>query len=192
MNDSPLAVSRDLLLGHAMLDVVPHRISERDFHLEATKHMAGGPEYIEAMFAAYGEEKGGDLIAIGGDPHLGVWPNLQMINQHVRMVVPVAVDRTDVYLFPVRLGGVTGEFNDWRLRKHEEFYGPAGFGQPDDTEIFERNTDGLQATVNPWIDISRGRNREYVDSDGSIVGKIPDEVPQRAQMREWARHMSAY
>jgi hypothetical protein len=153
--------------------------------------MAGGKEYIEAMFAAYGPEHGGDLIAIGGDPHLGVWPNLQMINQHVRMVVPVAVDRTDVYLFPVRLGGVTDEFNDNRLRKHEEFYGPAGFGQPDDTEIFERNTDGLQATVNPWIDISRGRNREYVDRDGSIVGKIPDEVPQRAQMRQWARQMSA-
>jgi hypothetical protein len=49
----------------------------------------------------------------------------------------------------------------------------------------------LQAVVNPWIDISRGRNREYVDRDGSIVGKIPDEVPQRAQMREWARQMSA-
>jgi phenylpropionate dioxygenase-like ring-hydroxylating dioxygenase large terminal subunit len=191
MNDSPLAVSRDLLHGHAMLDVIPHRISERDFHLEATRHMPGGKEYIEAMYAAYGPERGGDLIAIGGDPHLGVWPNLQMINQHVRMVVPVAVDRTDVYLFPARLGGVTDEFNDIRLRKHEEFYGPAGFGQPDDTEIFERNTDGLQAVVNPWIDISRGRNREYVDRDGSIVGKIPDEVPQRAQMREWARQMSA-
>jgi hypothetical protein len=64
-------------------------------------------------------------------------------------------------------------------------------GQPDDTEIFERNTDGLQATVNPWVDLSRGRNREYVDSDGSIVGKISDEVTQRGQMREWSRLMSA-
>ena len=148
-------------------------------------------EYIAAMFAAYGPERATELIAVGGDPHFGVFPNLQMINQHVRVMVPVAVDRTDVYLYPVRLGGVSDEFNEIRLRKHEEFYGPAGFGQPDDTEIFERNTDGLQAIVNPWIDISRGRNRECVDADGSIVGQISDEVTQRGQMREWARLMSA-
>jgi phenylpropionate dioxygenase-like ring-hydroxylating dioxygenase large terminal subunit len=190
MNDSPLAVSRDLGHGHVMLDVIPHRISEQDVHLQAMRREPYGEAYIGAMFANYGPQRGAELIAIGGDPHLGVFPNLQMINQHVRMVVPVAVDRTDVYLFPARLGGVSEEMNDNRLRKHEEFYGPAGFGQPDDTEIFERNTDGLQAIVNPWIDLSRGRNREQVDTDGTIFGKISDEVTQRGQMREWARMMS--
>jgi len=190
MNDSPLAVSRDLGHGHAMLDVVPHRISEQEHHLEATRYMPGGQEYVAAMFAAYGPQRGAELIAVGGDPHLGLFPNVQMINQHVRIVVPVAADRTDVYLYAARLGGVSDEFNEIRLRKHEEFYGPAGFGQPDDTEIFERNAEGLQAIVNPWIDISRGRNREYVDDDGSIVGKISDEVTQRGQTREWARLMS--
>jgi phenylpropionate dioxygenase-like ring-hydroxylating dioxygenase large terminal subunit len=190
MNDSPLAVSRDLGRGHVMLDVIPHRISEARIHVDAMRRQPYGEAYIKSMFAAYGEQRGTELIAIGGDPHLGVFPNLQLINQHIRMVVPVAVDRTDVYLFPVRLGGVGDDMNDDRLRKHEEFYGPAGFGQPDDTEIFERNTDGLQATVNPWIDISRGRNREAVDADGTIFGKISDEVTQRGHMREWARMMS--
>jgi len=191
MNDSPLAVSRDLRGGHVMLDSMPQRIAEREIHLAATRRMAGGEEYIAAMFAAYGPERGAELIAIGGDPHLGIFPNLQLINQHVRVVVPVAVDRTDVYLYPVRLGGVSHEFNEVRLHKHEDFYGPAGFGQPDDTEIFERNTDGLQALGNPWIDLSRGRNRERGDSDGSIVGHITDEVTQRGQLREWSRLMSA-
>jgi nitrite reductase/ring-hydroxylating ferredoxin subunit len=191
MNDSPLAVSRDLGGGHVMLDVIPHRISEKEFHLAAMRHQKDGPEYIAAMTAAYGKERAEELISIGGDPHLGVFPNMQLVNQHVRLVVPVAADRTEVYLFPVRLGGVSDDFNDHRLRKHEEFYGPAGYGQPDDTEIFERNTDGFKATVNPWIDFSRGRNREYVDTDGTIVGKISDEVTQRGQMREWARLMSA-
>jgi phenylpropionate dioxygenase-like ring-hydroxylating dioxygenase large terminal subunit len=191
MNDSALAVSRDLGHGHVMLDVIPHRISEQDIHLEAMRRTKYGEAYIAAMSAAYGPRRGAELIAIGGDPHLGVFPNLQLINQHVRVVVPVAVDRTDVYLYPARLGGVSDDMNDERLRKHEDFYGPAGFGQPDDTEIFERNTDGLQALVNPWIDFSRGRNRERVDEDGSIFGHISDEVPQRGQMREWARMMSA-
>ncbi|HEV8022893.1 MAG TPA: Rieske 2Fe-2S domain-containing protein [Candidatus Lustribacter sp.] len=191
MNESGLAVSRDLGHGHAMLDVVPHRVSEADFHLAAMRNAPGGERYVADMFAAYGPERATELIAVGGDPHLGVFPNLQMINQHVRVMVPMAVDRTDVYLYPVHLGGVSDEMNEIRLRRHEEFYGAAGMGQPDDTEIFERNTDGLQATVNPWIDISRGRNREYVDADGSIVGQISDEVTQRGQMREWARLMSS-
>jgi hypothetical protein len=191
MNDSPLAVSRDLGGGHVMLDVVPHRISEKDHHLASMRRQQDGEAYIAAMTAAYGAERGSELIAIGGDPHLGVFPNLQLINQHVRVTVPIAADRTEVYLYPVRLGGVSDAMNEKRLRKHEEFYGAAGMGQPDDTEIFERNTDGLQATVNPWIELSRGRNREYVDTDGSIVGKISDEVTQRGQMREWARLMSA-
>ena len=191
MNDSPLAVSRDLGRGHCMLDVVPHRISEKEHHLTAMRRQPGGEQYLAAMIAAYGPERGSDLVAVGGDPHLGVFPNLQLINQHVRITVPVSANRTDVYLYAVRLGGVSEEMNEVRLRKHEEFYGAAGMGQPDDTEIFERNTDGLQATVNPWIELSRGRNREYVDSDGSIVAKISDEVTQRGQMREWARLMSA-
>jgi hypothetical protein len=191
MNDSPLAVSRDLGGGHVMLDVVPHRISEKEHHLASMRRQKDGEAYIAAMTAAYGAERASELIAIGGDPHLGVFPNLQLINQHVRVTVPIAADRTEVYLYPVRLGGISDAMNEKRLRKHEEFYGAAGMGQPDDTEIFERNTDGLQATVNPWVDLSRGRNREYVDSDGSIVGKISDEVTQRGQMREWSRLMSA-
>ena len=191
MNDSELAVSRDLGGGHVMLDVVAHRVSEQDHHVASMRRQPWGEAYISAMFAAYGSERADELIAIEGDPHLGVFPNLQLIQQHVRVVVPVAVDRTDVYLYPVRYGGVSDEMNEKRLRRHEEFSGAAGMGQPDDTEIFERNTDGLQAVVNPWIDLSRGRHRERVDSDGSIIGHISDEVTQRGQFREWSRLMSA-
>lgn len=191
MGDSELAVSRDLGHGHVALDVAPHRISEQEHHLAAARRMPGGDDYVAAMFAAYGPKRGTELIAIGGDPHLGVFPNMQLINQHVRVIQPLAVDRTEVILYPVRLGGVSDEINEIRLRRHEEFYGPAGFGQPDDSEIFERSTEGLKATVDPWIDLSRGRNRERVDDDGSIVGHITDEVTARGQMREWARLMSA-
>ncbi len=51
----------------------------------------------------------------------------------------------------------------------------------------------MQAAVEPcepWLDISRGMNREWGDKDGSTVGNISDEVPQRGQMREWLRLMT--
>jgi phenylpropionate dioxygenase-like ring-hydroxylating dioxygenase large terminal subunit len=191
MGESELAVSRDLGHGHVVLDVAPHRISEQEHHLAATRRMPGGNAYVSDMAAAFGEKRAAELVAIGGDPHLGIFPNMQLINQHVRVIRPLAVDRTEVILYPVRLGGVSDEINEIRLRRHEDFYGPAGFGQPDDSEIFERVSEGLKATVDPWVDLSRGRHRERVDNDGSIVGQITDEVTARGQMREWARLMNA-
>jgi len=64
-------------------------------------------------------------------------------------------------------------------------------GSPDDTEMFERLQRGMLAKVEPWVDISRGIGRERVDEDGSIVGRISDEVPQRAQMKRWHELMAA-
>ena len=90
----------------------------------------------------------------------------------------------------VRLGGVSEEINAERLRVHESFYGPAGAGSPDDAEIFERVQRGLAAEVNPWVEISRGMDREQTDADGNTVGLISDEVPQRGMMRYWSELMT--
>ena len=41
--------------------------------------------------------------------------------------------------------GLPETVNRMRLRAHEMFFGPAGFGSPDDMEIFRRVHDGLAA-----------------------------------------------
>lgn len=56
--------------------------------------------------------------------------------------------------------------------------------------MFERLQRGMMARSNPWVDISRGLERERVEVDGSIVGCITDEVPQRAQMKQWLALMT--
>jgi len=190
-SDASSSVTRDLGNGHSMLDLMEHRLSTVDSYLTGLKKLEGGPAYVDAMFAAYGPERGRTLLAMAGDPHVGLFPNVQLINSHVRIVNPIAVDKTEIMMFPVRLGGAGDAINDNRLRKHEGFYGPAASGSPDDAEIFERTQRGLQVQINPWIELSRGMHREYVDTDGSIVGKITDEVPQRAQMKRWLELMSS-
>ena len=57
-------------------------------------------------------------------------------------------------------------------------------------EIFERAQMGMLADVNPWVEISRGMNREVKDEDGTIVGLITDEVTQRGQARKWRELMT--
>ena len=49
----------------------------------------------------------------------------------------------------------------------------------------------MMSKVDPWVDVSRGIGREFVDGDGSIVGRISDEVPQRAQLKRWRELMTA-
>jgi hypothetical protein len=114
---------------------------------------------------------------------------MQLIHNQVRIVNPLSADQTELVMIAVRLGGVSEELNVSRLRTHESFYGPAGAGSPDDAEIFERVQRGLMADLNPWIDLSRGMKREVVDSDGSIVGRITDEVTQRGQLKRWRELM---
>ncbi len=187
--DTARTRTRDLGHGHAMLDFRAHRIHQYEMHCAFLRKIKGGADYIEAMHEAHGGERAPLLIALGGDPHLGIFPNMQLINNQIRIITPLAPGLTQVTMTAVRLGGVSEEMNAARLRQHESFYGPAGAGSPDDAEIFERVQRGMAAEVNPWIEISRGMEREQTDSDGSIVGLISDEVPQRGMMRYWSELM---
>jgi len=179
----------DLGHGHATIDhrVARQRDSTRYFNL--LKTTPGGKEYINQMRETYGE-RSELLLTSAGDPHLGIFPNLQLIGNQIRVVVPVAADHTEVLAFPVRLGGVSDEINARRLRMHESFFGPSGVGTPDDTEVFERAQRGMQVDEAPWIDISRGKCREVRNPDGTIIGHMTDEVPQRGQFRAWRALMT--
>lgn len=121
-----------------------------------------------------------------------VFPNLVLIGSQVRVIRPVAPMRTEVAVYPMMLKGVPEQVNIDRLRTHEAFYGPAGFGYPDDIEVaFHRVHLGLKATQNPWLIISRGVHKEQVDENGIRIGGPTDEVPQRAFYRQWRRMITA-
>ena len=189
-SDEALTRTRDYGHGHAMLDFRAQRLKGYKKYAEFVSKFPGGAKYVEDMHQAYGKERAELLISLAGDPHLGLFPNLQLIGNQVRIITPISPGVTQVTMSMVRLGGVSDEINTMRVRQHESFYGPAGSGSPDDAEIFERVQRGMAAEVNPWIEISRGMHREEVDTDGSIVGRITDEVPQRGQMKYWLQLMT--
>jgi nitrite reductase/ring-hydroxylating ferredoxin subunit len=135
----------------------------------------------------------GDL-GIGALPfNLIVFPTLSFVGSHLRLVRPVAVDYTEVFLYPLMLGKVSPEENARWLRVHEGFYGPASFGTPDDMAIaFERVRKGLEADrLNDSLIVRRGKNREVVDDRGVPSSTGSDEVSIRALYKEWKRLMSA-
>lgn len=188
-SDESANLTRDLGNGHAMLDVYPVRSANYQSYLAGMRSKPGWDAYYAAMVAAYGQQGADENLIWAGDPHIGVFPNLQLIGSHIRIIRPIAADRTEVLMFPTLLNDVPDAINQVRLRNHEAFYGPASQGSPDDAEIFERNQFGLSAEVDPWVLLSRGLNREKIDADGSIVGSITDETTQRGQLKQWKKLM---
>lgn len=188
-SDESANLTRDLGNGHAMLDVYPVRSANYAAYLETMNASPGWSEYYKDMVKARGQQRADEVLIWAGDPHLGVFPNLQLINSQIRLIRPIAADQTEVLMFPALLKGVPDSVNELRLRNHEAFYGPASQGSPDDAEIFERNQLGLSAELDPWVLLSRGLERERVDSDGSIVGRITDETTQRGQLKQWQKMM---
>jgi benzoate/toluate 1,2-dioxygenase subunit alpha len=143
-------------------------------------------DYHEQLRQAYGPDR---AQAILGQRNLLVFPNLYLFESHIRVIRPLAVDKTIVLMQPTRLGGVDDALNTARLRTHERFFGPAAFGAPDDVEMFVNGHSGMQARGVAWNILSRGMLRE-TETDGIRTGgHSTDEAPQRSMYREWKRLM---
>lgn len=189
--DSGPSRARDLGNGHNMLDFSMHRLKYLDSSKQLLEKIPGGAEYIAEMYRQHSKERADLLLSVGGDAHVGLFPNAQLVGNHIRIINPVGPDHTEIIVIPVLWDGVSDEINDFRLRVHESFYGPAGAGSPDDVEIWERVQRGMQAEADPWLNMTRGMHREVVDEQGVITGHISDEVTQRGQARRWKEMMTS-
>jgi phenylpropionate dioxygenase-like ring-hydroxylating dioxygenase large terminal subunit len=157
--------------------------------------MAGQFDYLDASLTeyhglleqCYGPERAGRLK---GQQNLFIFPNLFLFESHVRVIRPLSFDQTVVEMHPFTLDGAPEGLNVARLKTHERFFGPAGFGAPDDVEMFINVWSGLKARAVDWLLMCRGLHREVQNEDGEQVGASTDEAPQRAAYREWRRLMS--
>ncbi|WAX58399.1 Rieske 2Fe-2S domain-containing protein [Jatrophihabitans cynanchi] len=185
---SPVIV-RDLGGGHVGWDYRPINEHRADLVRPHTTQSAAERSHVDALVARDGREAAAELLRVGA-AHAFIFPNLALIASQLRVIRPVTVDRTEVYLYPTLLAGAPDEVNEHRLRSHEAFYGPAGGGQADDLEIFARQQHGLDATVDPWCLIAKGMGREWHDADGRLSGYATDELASRTILGHWATLMA--
>ncbi|HXG35367.1 MAG TPA: SRPBCC family protein, partial [Dehalococcoidia bacterium] len=132
--------------------------------------------------------------------NVGIFPNLDILAlerglpTQIRVIRPVAVNRTEVTLFPLLKKDAPPEVNFDRLRRYEEFYGPGGFASPDDWEIFNRIQKGIQADSqegSQWVLHLRGLDNEEIDERGIRTNRGGfGEASQRAIYRHWKQAMA--
>ncbi|HLQ24404.1 MAG TPA: aromatic ring-hydroxylating dioxygenase subunit alpha [Acidiferrobacterales bacterium] len=144
-------------------------------------------DYHGQLEQAYGRKRMEEIL---GQRNLLIFPNLFLFESHIRVIKPLSVNETVVVMHPTRLEGAPEELNRERLRTHERFFGPAGFGAPDDIEIFVTSQTGMKAKAVDWLLIHRGMHRETLKNGVHVGAHSTDEAPQRAAYREWKRRMT--
>lgn len=187
----PRAVAYGLDNGHSVGIFVPEHVDlgEDD-----------GTEPLQDRFAALVADLGpelppGELRRLvrslhGAGFNLTVFPNLALSMGFIRLLNPVAVDATDNAHIALGYEGGPEGANRERLRIHEHFQGPFGFGTPDDSEVWDRVQRGAAADPGMPVLLDRGLNRERTSDEGHPWSHITDETGMRTAYTMWKRLMT--
>lgn len=147
--------------------------------------------YVKVLAAKVGKARAKEILKPKYHNSL-IYPNISImgLNIHVRVVRPIAVDLTEIRIYPIRLVGAPDEMNAANVRLLNVTHSAASFVQTDDVEAFGRVQDGLHDKLDEWVDISRGMGHEELDPDINAPGSpSTDEMMVRAQYRAWLGYM---
>ena len=91
--------------------------------------------------------------------NLCLYPNVFLMDQfstQIRVVRPLAVDKTEVSIFCFAPKGESDADRATRIRQYEDFFNVSGMGTADDLEEFRACQSGYAGTTALWNDLSRG------------------------------------
>ena len=147
--------------------------------------------YRAQLVERHGEEKAAAVLALDRFNNL-VWPNLSINARFaaMRVVQPLAADRTVVEVLCFRLDGAAPEMHELTLQFVNLAASPASLVASDDLEVFERCQRGLQDAALDWIDLRRGVLGDRRQADGSTLGSGTSELAIRNQFAAWAQYMT--
>lgn len=154
---------------------------------------ARGGEVVEhyraALLAKHPEERV-DQILEETFHNAIFYPNLciQLLSNHIRVLRPIAVDKTEIRVYPVRLDGAPEEMYHEVIRYLNVTHSPASMIQTDDLEMFRRIQVGAHAQGAEWVVFGRGYGQDVPDG-GGLKGFGTSEVSMRNQYKAWVDYM---
>lgn len=182
----------DLGNGHSVMVMIPDLV-DLDENLDAPV-----PERFEELAAELAGEGYDDaqvrriVRAVGGSGfNLNLFPNVACSMAFFRVLRPLAVDETEITHVAIGMKDGPSAGNRARLRLHEHFQGPMGFGTPDDAEGWERVQRGSASGENLWIMVNRGVAPLTGHPAGDHVTDVSAETGMRAAYQMWKRMMTA-
>ena len=180
----------DLGNGHSVMVMIPELV-DLEANLDAPIP-ARFEELAQQLREKHSEEEVRRIVrAVGGSGfNLNIFPNIACSMAFFRVLQPIAVDETEIHHVVLTMDGGPEEANRARLRMHEHFQGPMGFGTPDDSEAWERVQKGAGAGKDLWILLNRGLPKEVETEDGRR-SDVSAETGMRAAYQQWKKLMTA-
>ncbi|MDI5935917.1 aromatic ring-hydroxylating oxygenase subunit alpha [Halomonas kalidii] len=181
----------DLGNGHSVMVMIPELV-DLDDNLEAPIPERFAELAQELRADGYPDEQVRRIVrAVGGAGfNLNLFPNVSFSLAFFRVLTPVNVERTDIRHIAIGMDGGPEAANQARLRLHEHFQGPMGFGSPDDAEVWERVQRGTKGGAELPILLNRGLVDEQPGEVGPR-GHISAETGMRAAYDMWQRMMQS-
>ena len=176
----------DLGNGHSVMVMIPELVDlEENLDEPVPERFAA---LAEDLRQDHSEEEVRRIVraVTGSGFNVNLFPNLACSMAFFRVLRPLSVDQTEIRHIAIGMDGGPAAANRARLRLHEHFQGPMGFGTPDDAEAWERVQRGSQAGEdNVWIMLNRGE-----DKTESNAGDVTAETGMRAAYQMWKRMMA--
>ena len=180
--------------GYGFFDKMGVRVFENGHsysgvHFSIHSSYSKMPEYEAAMVASYGEERARDIL--GTVRHNTVYyPSLTIKGaiQSIRVVRPVAVDKTVVESWTFRLKGAPEEILHRTITYNRLINSPMSIVGHDDQYCYRVIQEGLAADGNEWVNLQRDWDPAEIGPPDLTVNGT-SEISMRNQFRAWARYM---
>jgi phenylpropionate dioxygenase-like ring-hydroxylating dioxygenase large terminal subunit len=149
-------------------------------------------EYRRALAARVGEARAAEILSVSRFNTV-VYPNLSFMSRfrQLRIVVPVAVDRTVLITHTFRMGGAPERMFHDSIAFANVVNGVGSLVLTDDLETYGRVQRGLESQGGEWVDTARGMGGDQPDPTGMLRGATgTSEVHMRNQFAAWTRYMT--
>ena len=152
----------------------------------------GWEDYRALLVAKHGEERTRDILK-NRRHSMTIFPNVDIVmaQTSIRVIRPLAVDLTEVEIWPVRLKGAPEILSTDLVKFVNISHAAASFIQSDDLEAFERCQQGLNTQGTDWVLVAKGLGAEIDEGNGVFFGPRSSEVGQRMRHYAWRDLMSA-
>jgi len=183
----------DLGNGHSVMVMIPDLI-DLDENLDAPIPDRFAELAAELVAEGHSDAEVRRIVrAVGGSGfNLNLFPNVACSMAFFRVLRPITVEETEIMHVAIGMDGGPAAGNRHRLRLHEHFQGPMGFGTPDDAEGWERVQRGAAAGNDLWIMLNRGvAAPEGRPEPGHKAGDVSAETGMRGAYQMWKRMMTA-
>ena len=159
-------------------------------HFSIHSKYSAVPAYDDAMNAAYGAERAAAILGLARHNTV-YYPNLTIKGaiQAIRVVKPIAVDKTIVESWTFRLVGAPAEMLQRTAMYSRLINSPFSVVGHDDLQAYRGIQAGLHAGGNPWVSLHRNFDAAEVGA-GDVTAVGTSEISMRNQYRAWSCHMT--